>query len=377
MFTGGLDANTIDHHDAAEILDMTATHSVDFDESDPRHDIYTVDFEGCLKGFLSVRVHRHGRRLTLHRSSYMHGNFDLHTEERVKNYIGIIRNFLNYLLHHDVCPEYSYQVEAARKVCDQAQQELLQIIRARVMLPGTFNMACSEIFGGVFQGMRNSDTQSWLDEEERSRLSLGIEANLARQVFKIGFAAQATDEQVAKYKADGAIQRLGIIATEDVSLEVVDVAFGRSSPQVQALYSSEQAKGLPILGKLFARTWQDPSAQEEDLTEEKELELARHPPISIEYEFWVEDALLEQLFVGLKFQTTIRTLSFGQRFFDEFHALRCSFFTVLPNELMVGWREIEDEWLPPRPTGDGNEQPGKDNKQPDEGNGEDRSNVGK
>ena len=54
MFTGGLDADMLEKHDASEILDITAQHSVPFDESDPRHQIYSVDFEGCLKGFLSV-----------------------------------------------------------------------------------------------------------------------------------------------------------------------------------------------------------------------------------------------------------------------------------------------------------------------------------
>ena len=54
MFTGGLDADMLEKHDASEILDITAQHSVPFDGSDPRHQMYSVDFEGCLKGFLSV-----------------------------------------------------------------------------------------------------------------------------------------------------------------------------------------------------------------------------------------------------------------------------------------------------------------------------------
>ena len=280
----------------------------------------------------------------------MHGNFDLHNEDKIKKYVGVIRNFLNYLLHHDVCPEYRDQVEAARKTCDQAQEELLQIMRARVMLPGTFNMACSEIFGGVFHDLRNSDSESWLDEEEKKRLCLGIEPERARQVFRVGFAAHATEEQVAQYKSDGASHRFGIVESEEVSLEVADVTFGASSAEIQALYSSDQAKDVPILGKLRARTWQDPVALDEDLTEEEEMALAQNPPPVKTYEFWIEDVLLEQLFVGLKFRTTVKTLSFGQQFFDQIHALRCSFFLVLPNELMSGWKEVEDEWLAPRPT---------------------------
>ena len=226
-------------------------------------------------------------------------------------------------------------------------------MRAQLMLPGTFNMACSEIFGGVFHELRDIDSTSWLDEEERKQLRLGLEPDRARQVFRLGFAALATEEQVAKYKADGADQCFGIIESEEVSLEVVDITFGASSPATQALYSSEQAKDVPILGKLHAKTWQDPVTLDEDLTEEEERELAQNPPPVKTYEFWIEDVLLEQLSVGMKFRTTVKTLSFGQQFFDQIHALRCSFYLVLPNELMSGWKEVEDEWLAPRPTEDG------------------------
>lgn len=52
MFTGGLDETLLETRNAQDIASLTATHFVDFDESDPKGEIYVVDFEGCLKAFL-------------------------------------------------------------------------------------------------------------------------------------------------------------------------------------------------------------------------------------------------------------------------------------------------------------------------------------
>jgi len=54
MFSGGLDANTLDEHDAKEIRDITATDFVGSDKGNIGKDssVWTVDFEAVVKGFL-------------------------------------------------------------------------------------------------------------------------------------------------------------------------------------------------------------------------------------------------------------------------------------------------------------------------------------
>ncbi|KAL9128693.1 MAG: hypothetical protein Q9217_002686 [Psora testacea] len=331
MFSGGLDVCTTENSNAAEIAMLTATHSVAFDKSDPRNETYVVDFEGCLKAFLSSRLP---------------GTFELIEDAKIKDYVGVIRNFLNYLLHHDVCPEYRDQVEASRKVCNQAETELIKIARARTLLPGTFNKACSEIFGGMYKGMYTA-SESWMKDEDREQ-SLGISPQYARQVFKIGLAAYATDEQIEKYKLESKKQTFSVVSEQDMGLEVTSIALGRSLPEIQALYNHAEAKTLPILGKLHAKTWHSPSSPEEDLTADEEAELARNPLAHKDYEFWVEDVLLDKLFVGMKLEATVKQLNFGIWYFDAVFGVHCSFFTFLPNEMMIGWRAVEKEWLPPR-----------------------------
>ena len=286
----------------------------------------------------------------------MPGSFEVASEDRIKNYTGVIRNFLNYLLHHDVCPEYRDQIEASRRLCDQAQRELWQIAQTQSLLPGAFNMACSEIFGGIFRGIHNVVGEEWMSERDKKEMTVGISPEHARQVFKIGFAAHATNEQITKYKAEMGDQRFQIISTEDLSFEVTGTTLGSSMPDTQALYSHDQAKGLSILGKLHVKTWHNPGTADEDLTEEEEAELVANPPATKKFEFWLEDEILEHIFVGMKFHATVKELSFGTYFFDAVHGVHCSFLTVLPNQLMIGWREVEKEWLLPRPTEDGEEQ---------------------
>lgn len=52
MFSGGFDDQTLADKDAEDIATLAATNFVAFDKSDPRNEIFVVDFEGCLKSYL-------------------------------------------------------------------------------------------------------------------------------------------------------------------------------------------------------------------------------------------------------------------------------------------------------------------------------------
>lgn len=263
----------------------------------------------------------------------------------------VIRNFLNYLLHHDVCPEYQHDVKTSRQVCDLAEQELWHITKAETLLPGDFNRACSEIFGGFFQGIYTAD-QAWAQGTDMET-AIGISHENARKTFRIGLTAYASDEMVATYKAQIKDETVRIINTQDVGLEITRVTYGRLNPEIQGLYAIDKAKGLKILGKLRAKTWFGVTCEDEDLTEDEEIEMASRPRVIKEYEFWVEDEVLDVCFIGMKLRTTVTELNFGLHFFDALFGIHCSFYNTLPNQKIMGWREPEKEWLPPRPKDSG------------------------
>lgn len=101
----------------------------------------------------------------------------------------MIRNFLNYLLHHDVCPEYKDQVYAARSLLDQADRELWLCVRAGRSLPGAFNTACSELFGGALGGLWVGD-QDWYKKISDKLPDIGVSPQMAKKAFKVGLIAR-------------------------------------------------------------------------------------------------------------------------------------------------------------------------------------------
>lgn len=259
--------------------------------------------------------------------------FDLYTPEKIKLCTSTISNFLNYLIHHDVCPEYQDDINATRAVCLQAEKELWQIARANAMLPGNFNQACSTIYGGSYQNSYIGD-QDWAQDLDGYK---GMDLKLAKRTFKYGLTANASDEMYERFKSQTVSRSISITSAVNTGLEITELIL--ADRQTLKLYDDQGAAGLRALGKLKARTWYHPGDPDDDLTEEEEQAGGATTREIKEYEFWVEDELLQRCFVGMKIETTVRHLNFGLDFFDDIMGLYCSFYRILPNEMMIGWKE--------------------------------------
>lgn len=72
--------------------------------------------------------------------------------EQIQLQCAVMRNFYNYLLHHDVCPEYEDEIFAARKVVDDAKTQLVAIHHLSRLVPGDFNVSCSVLLDGNLAG---------------------------------------------------------------------------------------------------------------------------------------------------------------------------------------------------------------------------------
>lgn len=260
--------------------------------------------------------------------------FDLLTQQRIKSYTAIIRNFLNYILHHDVCPEYNDQIQAARRVCDQADRELWDIAQADDLLPGDFHRACAEIFGGTYQGLYVGD-QDWAEGVSGGR---GMKPETARNTFRIALTAQGSEETFKKYHSQSKDKSICVTSVFDTNLEVTELI--PPSEEILALYKDPAAKDLKPVGKLRAKTWRNPLSYPDDLTEEEEAaEASGETGTTEHFEFWVEEDLLQHCFVGMKLETKVHRTSFGVDYLDAITGMWCSFLRVLPNELVIGWRD--------------------------------------
>lgn len=168
----------------------------------------------------------------------------------------------------------------------------------------------------------------------------------AGKVFLAGLAAQGDNEVFEKYNKYVLKDKAKVVENIVTGLEVVEIE--PADQEVLKYYASPDnpVKGLAPLGRMKLQTWYDPGAAPDDLTEEEEKELeGKQKPITT-YHIWVEDEVMSKLFVGMKLVGNLRRLSFGPWYLDSITQVHCSFYDILPNELMLGWRE--HKYLPPR-----------------------------
>ncbi|KAL8911298.1 MAG: hypothetical protein Q9171_003506 [Xanthocarpia ochracea] len=330
QFLGGLDTKAMSDMSAADIALMRATHFVDINKHGGE-EAFVVDFEACAKAFFSSRVPQ------------IYYLSSVNAVKDVQSKTNVIRNFLNYLLHHDVCPEYKSQVFAARAICDLTDQELPKTMKAQSYFPGDFQTACSEIFGGVFQGTYAKNPE-WAREAESYA---GMSSEVAHRTFKIGLATQGSDEVAKRYKDQNAADDLRTMKVYNACLEVTELV--PADDGIKRFYAKHPAaKGLSALGRLKAKSWDPPYKPSRDLTEDERLAEAKSTSPMEVYEFLVEDYVLDTCFLGMKFETTVHELSFGLKFFDNISGVFCSFYGSIPNERLIGWRVPENEPLPAR-----------------------------
>ncbi|KAL9597136.1 MAG: hypothetical protein Q9219_005358 [cf. Caloplaca sp. 3 TL-2023] len=330
QFSGGLNTEDMADMNAADIALMKAIHFVDLEKWGD-DDAYDVDFESCAKAFFSSRA------------PWVYDLSGTDREQHVKSKTNVIRNFLNYLLHHNVCPEYDAQILHARAVCDQTEKELPMVMRTQSNFPGDFQTACSEIFGGSFQGTCGQNI-GWTSSCQGSA---GISPEVAMKTFKAGMATHASDDLARTYMEQSKTLDITAVKVYNTGLEVSELV--RASKEVKDFYKGHPAaKGLKPLGRLIAKTWELPYKLPRDLTDEERAAEGASAKAVETHSFLVEDYVLETCFVGMKFEATVREMSFGLKYFDTVAGVFCSFYTLLPNELMIGWRVPEAEPLPYR-----------------------------
>ena len=346
---GGVDAQDMKEMEADEIRTARATTTIGTDKTnlDGPDAKYVVDFEAIAKGFLYVHsslvLPSHSPQLYSQptSSSIVPINWDLISHPKVKSFTTLILNFLNYLLHHDVCPEYTDSIQAARAICKTAERELWLASQAARWLPGDFNKACSTLFGGSYAKTFIGEGTTWdasTDVPAGENLYIGMSPNEARNVILFALAGVGTEDIIQPFKRLG--KNIKITKSEEMGLEVIAVE--PADADTKAFYETSTAVYRP-LGKLRVKPWFHPAAPDEDFTDsESEATFHRERQHRLDTEvreFWVEDNVLEWCFVGMKFEATVRELNFGVSFFDEVQAVMCGFYEFLDAEMMVGWKE--------------------------------------
>lgn len=273
--------------------------------------------------------------------------FPLDTEQEVNDITYTVLNFLNYILHHDVCPEYRDDIDRARTLCHQATSELWKVRLAHKFLPGDFNIACSTLFGGDYQDSFDPNA-TWAEDQldDDHGIYTGMSDTHARNIVRFGIIATGTDSQAVRFKEladDNALSSKSLV--QNAGFEVTELI--RCPEEVKQFYRDNVTDARPC-GKLRARKWHNPTLPDEDLSPAEQAILATkdtptspYPPLRshYDYEFYVEDAVLELLFIGMKIEADIRELNCGLIYLDRIIDIHPSFHKFLANERMIGWKD--------------------------------------
>ncbi|KAI1134434.1 Argonaute siRNA chaperone complex subunit Arb1-domain-containing protein [Hypoxylon sp. FL0543] len=319
QFTGfAEDREALAEADAGEIRQMTATDFIGgsssrfYDPLDPDH--WFVDFEGIVRGFLSRLI----------------PGIYMYDEAANRQAANLVKNFLNYVLMHDACPEYEDDVKAARRICDIAPLELRMMHELIHELPGTFNTTTKSLFceGEVKRS----------DEDE-------IYGKLV--TFRVTVLSSPVDEKIKdKIMNSGDPTTIYVVDTKEETYEVVDIV--RPSKRDISMVEEQLKKaGHPGKGKPAGVLKLKPSIIDfgfDNLPRSDESEL---DSIELE-EYLLEGDFLAKFEKGVKIKAVVCKLNIGLRFIKEVKDVRASFDLFLPQMLMENWKEpVPNERPPP------------------------------
>ena len=296
------------------------------DIDNPEKAKYAVDFLGCMKGFLSRRATEIWA-------------FD--TKEKVDLVTSTLERFMDYLLQHDVCPEYADEILETRNFCRDATDEIWSCVDAQRWLPGDFNIACSTLFGGNYGRDYDGETY-WGDMEKASgNVFVGQTAEEATQIFGYALAGAASEEVFRRYYSlwQGEEKEEGLRVVQiikDHNFKIIDLV--DPTADCKDMYKQNTEKYRPV-GKMIARAWKNPLAPPEDLSDDDEQDLTAEESLGEVYIFFIEEIIMQNLSVGQTISATVHKLNCGVWFFDEFTQIHPDFDTLLMNGIMEDYKE--------------------------------------
>ncbi|WYZ46069.1 hypothetical protein EsH8_IX_000294 [Colletotrichum jinshuiense] len=318
LFLGGIDSTprmfggNIDHDmqdmtpeekrnaTAIDVVHTSGGGSRFFNADDP--DGWDVDFAGVVEGFCSENLP------IITAWDYQH----------MGKTIGLLENFLTYILQHDVCPEYSDNVKEALRVCQKAKRDLPLTHQALLQFPGEFNLALSEMFCEDFYFFNGEVGFQRPDDFT------------PETVVKIAISMAGTQEQYDAVMNGLASKSIKVVNEEECSMEVVSI----HRPDIasrELVRSICLDKGMPVapVGTVVLK-----SCLIEDGYDYGHVELSEQTET-----LFLDDAILARLRPGFKLQLCVCELNVGIKFIRQARTVLVEWHTYLPQNLMHHFKE--------------------------------------
>ncbi|RYP93675.1 hypothetical protein DL770_000206 [Monosporascus sp. CRB-9-2] len=324
QFTGmAMDTEALAEADKDQVRTMTAVDFIGGAGSRfcefGKDEHWEIDFEGVVKGFLSRTI------LDIY----------MYDEVAIEKASKLIKNFLNYVLQHDACPEYVDNIMAARNICDIAPLEMRATHELVHELPGIFNGAAASLFCGDERAVDDLDKPENFDKLVVFRLTVLDTCDNPEQRKKL-----------AELMGDPASIRS--LATKEETYEVRDIIRPRHKhkkvlegqlAQMQ-LQDKVRPAGRAVLRPAIIEHGYD------NLPRPDEVDLSGAPA----EEYLLEDELLAKLERGMKLRLTVCELDVGGvrvRIIRDVLDIRVSFDTFLPQTLLAKWKDPDPNERPP------------------------------
>ncbi|KAF3909809.1 hypothetical protein ABW21_db0202097 [Orbilia brochopaga] len=300
---GGVDNKFVNDHDAEDIAKFKATdyvpdklhriggpklQEIDEDDDNDEDGDYAIDFNYVVRGFLTDRVPF---------------SFGLKKPEDIEMSINLIRNFLNFILYHNVCPEFKDNIKLAIKTCEQVGDELPICAVLSSKLPGALNKACSTLFGGYWSLMT---PQEWAPDAEK--IAKNKEAGITKE------EAQKIYESL--------IHELPHVNTTIPLNKVTEVAKEWAALEVTGTWLPEP--GNPSkLGKITCKAW----------TQEGNVHIgSMWDDVPAGVDLWCEKTVAQYAYVGMHLCCAVHVLSNELVYFDEISGVMCSNYLEIIDE---------------------------------------------
>lgn len=311
QFTGfASDRDALEEADADEIRKMTATDFVGGSGKrfyDPLEEEYwVVDFEGITKAFLSRTI----------------PGIYMYDEILIRKAADLVKNFLNYVLMHDVCPEYTSDIMAARNLCDLGPLKLRSVYELHRDLPGKFNLASSSLF------------------RDREIDKIDVNENFEKLVMlrlTIMFSPLLSEETRKKFVNEEDPTTIYVTKEKEETYKVVDVVRPHKQ-HILAVEKELEKNGYGGKAKPAGILKLKPSVIDFGYSNAPRPDEMDASDAEVE-EYLVEDELLAKFEKGMKVKAVVCELSVGIRFIHQLKDLRVSFDLFLPQMLMENWKD--------------------------------------
>ncbi|KAL2875879.1 hypothetical protein SGCOL_008875 [Colletotrichum sp. CLE4] len=309
MFGGNIDADLKDMTPAekreATAIDMVHSSGGGarfYNDDDPEG--WDVDFAGVVAGFCSETLPKE-----------MAWNY-----AHMGKAVGLIENFLTYILQYDVCPEYDANVKEALDLCQKAKVDLPLSHQALLRFPGQFNLALSELFC--------KDFYFFGDRDEFQR----PEDFSPEAVFKVTMAITATKEQYDAATSglkDGTIE---VIGEEECSVEIISIhrPTNESRKLARSILLGKGHRFEPV-GIIVTK----PCVIEDGYDYGDDISLSDGQRDT----FYLEDSVLQRLKPGFKLQLCVCELNIGIKFIKQAGQVLVEWYSFLPQNLMRHYKE--------------------------------------